>query len=302
MGMYQIVHVVIPRLTLQQRYIDEILKDVPDSVEDVMVEADGDWHTNDNKYGSADWRSKHSLPSATPSVVKPVNPAPSTPQSANMQNGKGKAIDVEVFVLSDDDDTEEEGRVKRELSPSYASSTNQSFDGSISRGSQSQPPPHTPPPSNVIDLTLDSDDEDEPPARTAPPPPPLPASAITSTTNGKRKIGDAEIDKTSAADQLWKKGRLDPSRILPPPRPSSVNGAGPALHLSLNNHTPTSPRGRYPSSFHNNTLPPIQSGPTLGFGVRTSSSNGINLPPLPLASNGTFGTPRSASQNSRWPG
>ncbi|PPQ62843.1 hypothetical protein CVT24_000537 [Panaeolus cyanescens] len=281
-------------------YIDEILKDVPEAVEEVMVEADGEWHTVDNKYGSPNWRAKHPPPSAAP---KPIARAPSILQNANQQNGKGKAPDVEVFVLSDDDDTEEEGRVKRELSPSYASSTNQSFDGSISRGSQSQPPPHTPQ-TNVIDLTLDSDDEEEAPRRTAPPPPPPPSAPATgSTTNGKRKVGDAELDKTTAADQIWKKGRLDPSRFLPPlppPRPSGMNAAGPALPLSLS-HTPTSPRGRFASAFHNNTLPPIQNG-IGGLGARTASNGNLSLPPLPVPSNGTYGSPRSTSQNSRWPG
>jgi len=39
-------------------YFDDILNSTPNSVESVMVETNGEWHTTDRKYGSATWRSQ----------------------------------------------------------------------------------------------------------------------------------------------------------------------------------------------------------------------------------------------------
>ncbi|KAF8168157.1 PINIT domain-containing protein [Crassisporium funariophilum] len=229
-------------------YFDEILKQTPESVEDVIVEADGQWHTSDNKYGSK------SSPAHSPSRATP------NPKGSSDVNGKGKAPNVEIFVLDSDDD-EDEGRVKRELSPSYASSTNQSFEGTLPPASQSQ--------SQVIDLTLDSEDDDEEPP-------------IIHNSNGKRKASEAELGTSppsSASDHLWKKGRIDPSRILPLPRGPSgtVNGVGlPHLSSSASNRPPTSP-SRYPSSFQGNTLPPPPVYPAY---PRSPSNGSLQLRPM----------------------
>ena len=203
-----------------------------------MVEADGQWHTTDNKYGSREWKAAHPVTSQPvssdkkPSVENSPARFASLVQS-NEVNGKGKVPEHEIFVLDSDD--EDEGRVKRELSPSYASSANQSFEGTLPRPSQSQQTQSQE--SQVIDLTLDSDDDDE----------------RVSNANGKRKAHEAGIGTTPpSSDQLWKKGRLDPSRTLPLPRVSSVthNGVG-TSHSSLPNHRLPS----YSSSFQGNTLP-----------------------------------------------
>jgi len=223
-------------------YFDEILNDTAESVEDVMVEADGQWHTTDNKYGSKEWKAAHPVISqqAAPDK-KPVLEDPLVRPASHVQsddiNGKGKVPHHEIFVLDSDD--EDEGRVKRELSPSYASSTNQSFEGTLPRLTQSQQSQA----SQVIDLTLDSDDDDDDDGE-----------LVVSNANGKRKAHEAGVGTSPPSDQLWKKGRLDPSRILPLPRVSSAthNGVGTSHHSSL----PNTRLPSYQSSFQGNTLPP----------------------------------------------
>jgi E3 SUMO-protein ligase PIAS1 len=206
-----------------------------------MVEADGQWHTTDNKYGFREWKAAHPV---APQPVAPVKKPPvedSHSRSAiqnNNVNGIEKVVQHEIFVLDSDD--EDEGRVKQELSPSYGSSANQSFEGTLPRPSQSQQSQSQT--SQVIDLTLDSNDDDE-------------DEVVVSNVNGKRKAHEAGIGTTPpSSDQLWKKGRLDPSRILPLPRVSAatLNGIGASHHVSLpNNRLPG-----YQSSFQGNTFPP----------------------------------------------
>jgi E3 SUMO-protein ligase PIAS1 len=148
------------------RYFDQILKETPESVEDVMVEADGEWHTTDNQYASAQWRSTHppvpepnpSPPSSTPKRI-PTTQSPS--QSLAREQVKVKASGDDVVVLDSDD--EDEGRVKRELSPSFArdSSGQRSFSTIPLVRTQTQG-------EDVIDLTLDSDDDEPPRQRVVP--------------------------------------------------------------------------------------------------------------------------------------
>ncbi|KAF7970527.1 hypothetical protein HWV62_23777 [Athelia sp. TMB] len=178
-------------------YFDDILKQTSEGVEDVIVEADGEWHTSDNKYGSSKWRSTHApiLPKA------PSLPPPPKPESLN-QNGKKKAI--EIMVL-DSDDEDDEGRVKRELSPSFAS-------GSSSTANHVPPPSQSP--GDVIDLTLDSDDEC----------PPLP-----SKTAEKRKAPDYGV--ASPTELHSKRSRVDiPLQI--PRANGHVNGTSANGHIN----------------------------------------------------------------------
>jgi E3 SUMO-protein ligase PIAS1 len=210
-----------------------------------MVEADGQWHTTDNKYGSREWKAVHPVTSERVADKKPSvedNPTRFASESrtqSNDVNGKGVPLH-EIFVLDSDD--EDEGRVKRELSPSYASSANQSFDGTLPRPSQSQQSQA----SQVIDLTLDSDDDNDDDGDDGDD-----AEPVVSNANGKRKADEAGVG-TSSPDQLWKKGRGDPSRILPLPRASTThNGVGTSHYSSLSNN-------RLPSyqAFQGNMLPP----------------------------------------------
>lgn len=161
-------------------YFYDILQHTPESVEDVMVEADGQWHTVDNKYGSSKWLIAHPQ-KPDPTVEKGVS-QPAKPMAPKTTNGKEKARSpfTEVLILDSDED-EDEGRVKRELSCSsdhtFPPATLQSQPSMTQSTSQI---------SAVIDLTLDSDEEEEPPRPTQ-----------------KRKA----VDAPSPTEQIWKKAR-----------------------------------------------------------------------------------------------
>lgn len=189
------------------RYFDVILKESPDSVEDVIVEADGEWHSSDNKYGSARWRAAHPplVPKQNPSSPRKPLLSPEKSQSqlngtsSGDQNGKRKA-NVEILVL-DSDDEDDEGQVKRELSPSFGSGSS-----AINRSAGSASlPAITQSQGDVIDLTIDSDEED--------------ALPQPSRTAEKRKATDNGLP--SPTEQIWKKSRVD---APPPPPLRTVNG------------------------------------------------------------------------------
>ncbi|KAH7916427.1 PINIT domain-containing protein, partial [Hygrophoropsis aurantiaca] len=203
-------------------YFDQILKESPDSIEDVMVEADGQWHTPDNKYGSAAWKAAHPvIVSAKPSPP----PRDSSPTTTDEESGEAKARvkkNVEILILDSDD--EDEGRVTRELSVSY---------GSVASGSARPPPPsaRSTQDDGVIDLTADSEEEGEAPPR---------------TSTEKRK---APSGGTSPTEQIWKKSRLD---SVPPATDCTQSNA---MGSTLAPQPTTGFRG-YPP-----TLPPIRLPP-----------------------------------------
>lgn len=170
------------------RYFDEILRSTPEDLEDVIVEADGQWHSEDNKYGSAQWKATHpeTKPALPPAQTSHVARVPSPPKpSTNGGSGHGQPppSDAEIVILDSDD--EDEGRVKRELSPS----------NEIYAVSKAPPPVKSQLTADVIDLTLDSDDEEEP--EPAPPP------------TKKRKAVDDPMP--SPTEQIWKKSRSEAS-------------------------------------------------------------------------------------------
>jgi len=244
-------------------YFDEILKSSPESVEDVIVEADGEWHTSDNKYGSATWKALHApavIPKAAASPRKFMPAKSPLPKGPNGDpNGKRKA---EIVVLDSDD--EDEGRVKRELSPSFAStsSVNRSF-GSIPAETVA-----TSQGDDVIDLTLDSDD-DEPPAR-------APA---------KRTASEAGI--ASPTEQIWKKGRLDVDRNMPtvprpPPTTPTASNRTDYARAPVQSPVVSSPRLTLPvppypppAGYSGPVLPPVYN---LNRGSTTSTQT-VQLPP-----------------------
>ncbi|KAF5385229.1 hypothetical protein D9615_001478 [Tricholomella constricta] len=242
-------------------YFDEILKQTPESVEDVVVEADGEWHTSDNKYASAAWKASHPVLTAPvrkpPSNPQPVSRSPSKPD----MNGKAKA-NYEVFVLDSDD--EDEGQVKRELSPSFASGS-----PSFGSGTVPQTQSHT---SAVIDLTLDSDDEDPPSTKQA----------------GKRKAPDSEI--TSPTEQIWKKSRMDP---LPLRTTSNNTGDYNASHPTTSRNSGPIPPLPYVAAYQR----PSQSSdyqpyPTPGSSSTPNSRLPVSLPGISAILPGA---------NGRWP-
>lgn len=153
-----------------RRYFNSILESTPDTVEDVIVEADGEWHTSDDVYASDAWKKTHKpappLASPAPRLKQEASSSPSSHiREASTQERGQRPGDVVVL----DSEEEDEGEVKRELSPSRPE-----MSGLF--GPQ------------VIDLTVESDDESE---------------SIRSL--GKRK---AESDSTSASGDIWKKSRI----------------------------------------------------------------------------------------------
>lgn len=209
-----------------------------------MVEADGEWHTSDNKYASVVWKTSHPPATHPPPPQKPKTPPQSPTKPAN---GKPKTGSQIVVLDSDDED---EGRVKRELSPSFASASSHSIGNSSVPQSQGSS-------ADVIDLTLDSD-EDEP---------------VVSTQTGKRKVSDADLQSSSTLEQPWKKGRIEADLVLPAVRiPSSgtsnLNGidyarAAPQITLP--------PMRPHPPAYNAAFTPPLPPSYTENFGRRPST-------------------------------
>lgn len=156
-----------------------------------MVEPDGEWHTLDNKFASVGWRASHPLVPAAP-VATRATPVKIEP--------KVESLGAEIFVL--DSDEEDEGRVKRELSPRYASS---SF--SVQSSYATLPPPSQVEQAvnGVIDLTADSDDETPPTPYhpSAPSPLAIPPAAT------KRKAPEEH----SPSEAIWKKSRASAGQV-----------------------------------------------------------------------------------------
>lgn len=184
-----------------------------------MVENDGQWHTNDDKFASPEWRATH------PVVVSHQNSPPreSSPASVDEEaDAKAHAKkQVEILVLDSDD--EDEGRVKRELSISH------------SVGSSSIPKPaplravmphadecHQ---EDVIDLTADSEDEQlRSQSSSQPQPEPLRPSVE------KRK---APSGAPSPTEQIWKKSRVDAVTANVPSTLPPISPVGDAARSSM---------------------------------------------------------------------
>ncbi|KAI0639487.1 PINIT domain-containing protein [Trametes polyzona] len=235
-------------------YFDDILKNTPDSVEDVIVEADGLWHTEDNKHGSAEWTTAH--PPAAKKPPSPVKRAPSPVKPVtNGVDGKDKPrpSNAEIVILDSDEEDEDEGRVKRELSPSadVARLPRASQSASVS---SSQPPRSQA--TDIIDLTLDSEDEE-------PQPPPRPAPSLSK----KRKDMD---DLPSPTEQIWKKSRTE-SGASSSTGPSSAHDRLSFRASELPPPVPppmTSSQSRYNGSQHSSR----------GSGSQPYSSSGVPPP------------------------
>jgi len=138
------------------------------------VEADGEWHTSDDRYASDAWRKTHKPgPSSVSPTPHPKYPGPSNSPSGHIRgasNQEKSQRSGDVVVL--DSEEEDEGEVKRELSPSRAEQI-------LTSGL---------PGAQVIDLTVESDDE-----------------SASNRSLGKRK---AESDPVSASEDTWKKSRI----------------------------------------------------------------------------------------------
>ncbi|PSS37689.1 hypothetical protein PHLCEN_2v513 [Hermanssonia centrifuga] len=269
-------------------YFDEILNDTSDDVEDVIVEADGQWHTADNKFGSAAWKAAHppikdptlSLP---PTPIKRRSPTPVKPVINGDARPQAGPSNPEIVILDSDD--EDEGQVKRELSPSVYRTAN----GSLG----SYPPRSQTVESDVIDLTLDSDDE----------------APIMTTLHSKKRKSD-ERDLISPTEKIWKKSRLDGPASSGPNTPTSVSYAGSAGETKGGPYSP--PRdptrtlpplspNRYSNAYSSRTYPPpyIPSGtsPIPSRDPRTTNVSANSYPPSSYLSrpNGT-----ASSSSGQW--
>ncbi|KIR52895.1 E3 SUMO-protein ligase PIAS1 [Cryptococcus gattii Ru294] len=150
-------------------YVMDILKAVPDTVDDVILEPTGEWHTEDNKYGTASWLASHAKTSSATAASTPIAPsAPAscsseieTKPSVNDMNGtsggdganRGVAgLKRKVVQVIDSDDERDGTPAKSSVPPAgrvAALGSSSSVNGSRTGAS-------TP----IIDLTLsDSDDE-----------------------------------------------------------------------------------------------------------------------------------------------
>lgn len=237
-------------------------------MEDVIVEPDGQWHTADDKFGSVEWKRAHP-PAKVESMSIPSSPIrrrSPTPVKTKV-NENGHKASSEIVVLDSDD--EEEGQVKRELSPSVPRTVRSSL---ASVGSQ--PPRSLTGESDVIDLTLDSDDED-PPVHDPPP--------------KKRKADEQEI--TSPTEQVWKKSRADTHAI--PPKTNGIsstaslpNGSSYTSVRDPRVLPPPSPGRYFPRSSASYSLPSASYIPPGGAPIPSR-------PPIPRADSYPTPPPRS---------
>ncbi|KAI6047681.1 PINIT domain-containing protein [Pisolithus marmoratus] len=267
-------------------YFDQILRDTPEDVEDVVVENDGQWHTSDNRYASAGWRAAHPYAASH----EPSPPRASTPGSDEEPEGKEQMKDVEILVLDSDD--EDEGRVKRELSESHHPLPKTAS-------------PRAPPVAirqlrrdDVIDLTADSDDEQ---------------SQLSSRAGEKRKVTPGSQSPT---EQIWKKSRLE--SVVPHTHPNSSSGAPSTTQISpvspttattlprpppyggsatLSYPGPTLPPLRFPSTTYAPPTAPVFRPPIVPVGASRDNPRG----PYDQVSNYYTARPGSSTSRSVWP-
>lgn len=171
-----------PPLTRPRFFLD-ILNTVNEDEEEVLLEEEGEWHTEDGKFGSASWMAKH--PPALPTNPNggAQMPTPAATESTETRRdasqlrsespdtkGKRKAIEI----LSSDDEDERpllyraasavggppSGRPLYDRLPSGSAAPS----GSRPSAPPGRSPSRAPPAGGraaVIDLTLSSDEEDD---------------------------------------------------------------------------------------------------------------------------------------------
>jgi hypothetical protein len=151
-------------------YSLDILDVVPEKYDEVVIEADNAWHTEDGAYGSASWLRLNATSAKATREPTPKNDddEPDTkPDQFRLSSspdlkGKRKAIEI----LSSDDEDYEQPLAKtintnNNLRPpaiNTTASASHSVAPSISRPPSAQPPPA--PSGAIIDLTLSDSDDD----------------------------------------------------------------------------------------------------------------------------------------------
>ncbi|CAE7100993.1 unnamed protein product [Rhizoctonia solani] len=179
-------------------YFDDILKCTSDAVEDVIVEANGEWHTEDDKIGSAAWVAAAALRPRPAQKQKTVKAEPDTRSFMDTGSDSIKPKNEEYLVLdSDDEEDIPLARIpSRNVPPSSSTSSRQQ--------SQIQ--------AAIIDLTLSSDDEADDP----PPPPPASSSPVqsfvpipTADTVGGSSKRKERSPPSQPPDAPWKRPRVE---------------------------------------------------------------------------------------------
>jgi len=167
-------------LTRRSFFLD-ILNTVPDSFDEVVIESNSDWHTEDKKYGAASWLATHqsapvsngAVPNGTHHSPTPQAAKPAPKLSPDSPDRKGKRKAIEILSSDEDEDVDVPlSRVNGHTSSSHtASSSHQASlppprpparaPSASSARQQSQQPATTGSGGRIIDLTLDSSDDDE---------------------------------------------------------------------------------------------------------------------------------------------
>lgn len=147
------------------------------------MEADGEWHTEDDKHGSQGWMG--SLANRPRPAEKRVKVEPDTRPSRQSSTDANKPRPAEYLVL--DSESEDDMPAPRMSAPTSAGPSRQQ--------SQAQ--------GAVIDLTLSSDDEGpaDPPPRPAPPTEPPRAASVSDLKRKERG--------TTPQDTAWKRPRVE---------------------------------------------------------------------------------------------
>lgn len=227
-----------------------------------MVEADAEWHTEDNQYGSPSWLRLYGVPRAQKIEVE-------SPPSTKVNSSE------EAITIGDSSDSEAEQEVKRELSPPRM----------VRPLAAPQPTVVVQSGPVVIDLTLDDDSDEETPMASVAPPSsvsrPLPPPSVL----GKRKLSsDGELAagssrRTSSAPS-HRSARADDEDLHPHhDRHISTNTVASNGSHSVAHHSPTSPLAHIntsasssPAMYHypngnplpspTNISPPLHHGPS----------------------------------------
>jgi E3 SUMO-protein ligase PIAS1 len=251
-----------------RRYFDDILKCTPDAVEDVIVEADGEWHTEDDKYGSQGWMASAASRPRPPERKVKAEPDTKPPREPSADQARPKPAEYLVLDSDDDDDSTPATGVPADETPKSVGPPS---------ASSSRPQSQT---QAVIDLTLSSDDEaDELPLPPPPPPALLAQAPVQEAANGafKRK----ERDSTSQ-DSSWKRSRVEhpANGFMPAQNDDNRPPMREEPRLMRSNSRPPN-QYAHPSYPHPSTAAsgraPDYPGPAYGYGQHHNAHHG--LPP-----------------------
>ncbi|CEL57495.1 E3 SUMO-protein ligase pli1 OS=Schizosaccharomyces pombe (strain 972 / ATCC 24843) GN=pli1 PE=1 SV=3 [Rhizoctonia solani AG-1 IB] len=216
-------------------YFDDILKCTPDMVEDVIVEANGEWHTEDDKYGSPAWVS---TATSRPRPVEKERKVKAEPETRSLMDSSAEVVKpkTEEYLVVDSDD-EDDTPLARYVPPPKATSSL----------------PQAQIQAAVIDLTLSSDDEDDdPPPHPSTSPPAQQAPIQTAESAGGSFKRKERSPASQSQDVSWKRHRVEhpangftgasseerripvqePPNTNRPPSASSHNGYTPYPHSS----------------------------------------------------------------------